>query len=142
MANATVGRPAASASAHRLTRQASGKIGPVARVERRGQEVTVRLSALEKLGALQRDVTFPRSAVVDVRPVARADREVKGMRSPGTALPGVRLGTWRAGRHAKDFAAVYGRGPGVVIELQGASFARVVLSTSEPEAVRRLLLGT
>lgn len=117
-------------------------MGSVAKVERRGQEVTVRLSALEKLGALQRDLTFPRSAVVDVRPVARADSELGGIRSPGTALPGVRLGTWRSGRHAKDFAAVYGHGPGVVIELQGAPFARIVLTTSEPEEVRRLLLGT
>jgi hypothetical protein len=111
-------------------------------VERRGQEVIVHLSLPEKVGALRGDLAFPRSAVVDVRPVQRADREVRGMRAPGTALPGVRLGTWRVGHHARDFIAVFGRGPGVVIELQGATFGRVVLTTPRPEEVRRLLLGT
>jgi hypothetical protein len=53
------------------------------------QEVTVSLSAMEKLAALHGNVTVPRSAVVQVRPVSDGMAEVHGLRAPGAGLPGV-----------------------------------------------------
>ena len=49
--------------------------------------------------------------------------ELRGLRAPGTGIPGViALGTWRS-KGAKDFAAVYRGGPAVVVELARAGIA-------------------
>ena len=57
------------------------------------------------------------------------------IRSPGLNWSKrVALGTWRFSG-GKDFVAVYRKGPGVVVELAGVDFARLVVSTSGAEAV-------
>jgi hypothetical protein len=99
-----------------------------------GPDLVVGLSRLEKLGALRGDVRVPLSAVRS----AEADPEpwaaLRGLRSPGTGIPGViALGTWHyAG--GRDFAALRGRGPAVRVDLDGQSkFARLVVSVSDTE---------
>lgn len=100
-----------------------------------GDEVVVALGGWEKVGAFHGDVRVPRTAVRDVRKVDVAIGEVRGLRAPGTALPGVTaLGTWRR-RGGKDFVAVYRRRPGVVVELDGARYARLIVTTDDPDAV-------
>jgi hypothetical protein len=75
------------------------------------REVTVSLSAGEKLGALHGNVTVPRSAVTQARIVPDGMAEVHALRAPGTGLPGViKLGTWRS-RVGATFAICYGHRP-------------------------------
>jgi hypothetical protein len=101
--------------------------------------VTLRLSWLEKLGALHGDIRLPRSSVSAVRVTDHPWRELRGIRAPGTGVPGlISLGT-RRGAGVKDFAAVYRNRRAVVVEVDGAEFNRLVVSVDEPDAVRRLL---
>ena len=44
------------------------------------------------------------------------------------------MGT-RRGSFGKDFAAVHGKGPALVIELGGAEWARLVLTADDPSGL-------
>jgi hypothetical protein len=70
-----------------------------------------------------------------VRVSAKPWQELKGIRMPGTGWPGtIALGTWRHDG-VRDFCAVYRKGPGVVVELSGAGYARFILSAGDPTSV-------
>src|SRR4051812_18308065 len=100
-----------------------------------GSELVLRLRRWEALGALRGDVRVPLAAVRTVRVVPDAWKELRGVRAPGTGWPGViALGT-RRGRFGKDFSAVYGRRPGLVVELAGTDFQRIIVSTADPDVV-------
>jgi hypothetical protein len=94
----------------------------------------VRLSALEKLGALRGDITLPLRSVTAVRVSDDPWSELRGVRAPGTGLPGVISLCTRRGKGIRDFAAVYGRaGRAVVVEATGAGFDRIVISRKDAE---------
>ena len=61
----------------------------------------------------------PLSSVRGARSVDDMWQELRGMRAPGTGVPGtLAVGTWRGG-FGKDFAVVHGHGPGLVVEVAG-----------------------
>jgi hypothetical protein len=102
-------------------------------------DITVSLSAVEKLEALHGNVTVSRSAVARVRTVPDGMVEVHGLRAPGTGLPGViKVGTWRS-REGKTFAVCHGRRPAIVLELVGAPYNRLVVTLDDPELAMRSL---
>lgn len=106
-----------------------------------GDALHLRLSWLEKLGALHGDVVVPRSCVRSARTSEAPMREVRGLRAPGTAIPFViGLGTFRTFAW-KDFVAVTSK-PGLVIELDGAPFRRLVVSTPDAAALADQLSGS
>jgi hypothetical protein len=110
----------------------------VAQIRYEGDELVVRLSRLEKLGALRGDVRVPRSSVREVRASERPWSELRGIRAPGTGWPGViALGT-RRGEGVRDFSAVYGKRPAAVVELEGAEFDRLVVSVRDAAEVMAL----
>lgn len=94
--------------------------------------IHVLLSPLEKLGALRGDLSVPRSAVAAARSTDRPFAELRGLRAPGTGWPGViALGTWR-GRRGKDFVAIRRGDPeAVVLELEGADHARIIIGVAD-----------
>jgi hypothetical protein len=105
-----------------------------------GDDLVVRLSRLEKLGAVSGDIRVPRRTVKDVRVTDQPFAEIRGWRV-GSALPGVyAVGTWRA-KGVKDFVAVRRGQRGVVVELAGAPFARLIVTTPDPEGLRKQLSG-
>ena len=107
----------------------------MAHLEIEGATLVLRLSLLERLGALSGRPRVPLAAVRDVRVTAKPWKELKGIRAPGTGWPGtIALGTWRHDG-VKDFCAIYRKGPGVVVELDGAKYARLIVSSSDPTAV-------
>jgi hypothetical protein len=108
----------------------------VAHLDVAGDELILHISVLERLGGFVRgDARIPLKAVRGARAVANPWQELRGIRSPGTGWPGViALGTRRFSG-GKDFAAVYGKGPGVVVDLVGVDFARLIVSTRDAEAV-------
>ncbi|MDN5794831.1 MAG: hypothetical protein L0H79_03655 [Intrasporangium sp.] len=96
-------------------------------------EIVVRLGPLERVGALHGDVRVPISAVRSASVCRQPWMELRGMRAPGTGLPGViMLGTTR-GSFGKDFCAVYGRRPAVLVELDGQQFERLLIRTDDPD---------
>ena len=102
----------------------------------RGDRLVLELSLSERLfGLVGGDITVPLAAVSSARVVRPARDAIRGIRAPGAGWPGViALGHWRArGRH--DFVAVYGHHAGVVVELAGQRFDRLVVSVDDPEAV-------
>ena len=107
----------------------------MAMLSRIGDELVVMLNDLEKAGAMRGDVHVPVWAMRSVRVSTNPFRELRGMRAPGTGIPGViALGTWRT-KGAKVFAAVYRGGPAVVVELSGAEFRRLIVSAHDAVAL-------
>lgn len=107
-------------------------------------DLVVRLSLLEKLGALAgHNPRVPLTTVQIARVSEDPWRDLRGMRAPGTGFPGViMLGTTRA-RSVHDFAAVYRHRRGVVVELKGARWTRFVISCRDdaPEDVVAAISG-
>lgn len=105
----------------------------MATLEYDDHELRLVLSRWEKTGALRGDIVVPRDSIRSVRVALAPLDEVRGMRMPGTHVPGrVTLGSFR-GRN-RLFAAAYNR-PGVVIELEGQAYGRLVVSVDDPQRV-------
>ena len=67
----------------------------------------------------------------------RWDQPIRGIRAPGFGLPRYgALGTWRHGGR-KDFVSVRYGTPGVVLELTGQPYARLVVGVADPDGVLR-----
>lgn len=95
--------------------------------------VIVELTAAEKVEALHGDVVVPRRSIVSARVVDDAMVEVRGLRAPGTGLPGViMVGTWRDLKRT-TFAVCHGRRRGVVLDLVDGPFDRVVVTVDNPD---------
>lgn len=93
------------------------------------------LTTLEKIGAIHTDIDIPTTAIEAVRHVPNARAEVRGLRAPGTGLPGIiALGQWRT-RRTKSFVAAYRDEPGYVIDLTGHRFDRIIVSTAPTPAL-------
>ncbi|HEY0417110.1 MAG TPA: hypothetical protein VGC78_12050 [Gaiellaceae bacterium] len=114
----------------------------MATLRREGDEIVVKLNDLEKAGALRGDVRVPTSCVRAVRVSQTPFRELRGVRAPGTGVPGVvALGTWRGGG-GKDFAAIYRGGPAVVVELEAGEYRRLIVSAHDAAEVVAALADT
>jgi hypothetical protein len=106
----------------------------MARLKVDGPDLVVGLSWLEKLGALRGNVRVPltavRTAVMEPEPWSA----LRGIRAPGTGIPGViALGTRRY-PGGRDFAAVFGQRPAVRVDLDRPSpFARLVVSVRDTD---------
>jgi hypothetical protein len=108
----------------------------VAAIEIERGDLIVRLSRLEQLAALRHELRVPCSAIemicVDPDPWGA----LRGMRAPGTGIPGmIAYGVRRLTGRRPDFAALYGRGPAVRVELGPPSpFGRLIVSVADPVA--------
>lgn len=105
----------------------------MAKVIEEGNELVLKLSRLEKLGAFHTSIRAPKNSLVEIKemanPWSRSDG-MKGLRAPGTGCPKViMLGTLRK-RKGKDFAAVYGRGSAKVYVFKGQSFSQWIITNS------------
>ena len=89
-----------------------------------GNEVVLQLSAGEKFWGFHKS---PRANLVDIVKIEAVDNFWKysgwrGIRAPGTGIPGaVGLGTWRK-LGAKTYCAVYKREPGYKFTLKNNEF--------------------
>ena len=116
-------------------------VSPVAMFEIESGELLLRLSWVEKMEAAHGDVRVPLTSVAAVRAVVTAWPELRGVRSPGTGIPNmIAVGT-RRGRFGKDFAVVHGKGPAVVVELEGAKFERLIVTVEHADGMAATIRG-
>ena len=98
-------------------------------------DLVVQLSTWEKIAAFHREVHVPLAAVQSVAVDEDPWTSLRGMRAPGTGLPGVVAYGVRRGGDRRDFAAVHGRDPAVRVDLDESSpFSRLVVSVPDPGA--------
>jgi hypothetical protein len=100
-----------------------------------GADLVVKMSELERVEAFRSDVRVPLAAVQAVRVVDAAWPELRGIRAPGTGIPGVIAVGTRRGPFGKDFAVVHGQERAVVVDLAGADYGRLVVTTPDAESV-------
>jgi hypothetical protein len=107
-----------------------------------GDDLRIHLGLFERIGAfVGGDGSVPLGAIRSVGVAEDPWKDLRGVRSPGVGWRRrIALGTWR---HAfgKDFVAVYGRRPAVVVELTGQSFARLMISTTDAWGVAEEIRG-
>ena len=100
-----------------------------------GDVLTLALSRVERLEGFSGDLRTPLASVAAVRATDNPWAELRGIRAPGTGIPGVIAVGTRRGSFGRDFAVVHGKGPGVVVELADGSYGRWVLTVDDPDAV-------
>ncbi len=100
-----------------------------------GDELVVRLSGWDAFYALKRELRFPRREVAGVTAVVREQVPRRGLRLPGTQLPGlIRAGSYGRGQD-RDFWDVRRGKHVLVIELLPvASYRRLVLEVADAPA--------
>ena len=96
-----------------------------------GDQLVLHLRALEKAEGAHGDIRVPLTAVTAVRSVDDPWSELRGIRAPGTGVPNVIAVGTRRGKFGKDFAAVHGKGPAVVVELEGSDYGRMIATLDD-----------
>ena len=100
-----------------------------------GPDLVVRLSSLEKLGALRGDVRVPLSTVQSAEIEPHPWTTVRGIKAAGTGIPGVIVLGTRHFLHGKDFAAVVRGKSAVRVDLsQESPFTRLIVSVTDPDS--------
>ena len=98
-----------------------------------GRDLVVGLSWLGKLGAFRGNVRVPLRAVRSAEAEPDPWGALRGIRAPGTGIPGVIAFGTRRFDGGKDFAAVRGGRPAVRVDLgDGSPFGRLVVSVDDP----------
>ena len=113
----------------------------VAELQVDGDSLVLRLRALEKAEGMHGEIRVPLSTVRAVRAVDDAWPELRGIRAPGTGVPHVIAVGTRRGNFGRDFAAVHGKGPAVVVELEGATYGRLVVTADDAAALAKTIAG-
>jgi hypothetical protein len=108
----------------------------MARFDLAGDELILHLGLFERIGGfVHGDARIPLQNVRAARVVDDPWSELRGRRSPGIEhRRRIALGSWRF-HGGKDFVAVYGRKPGIVVDLAGVEYARLVVSTPDPVSI-------
>lgn len=102
----------------------------MAKVLEHGNNLILKLSTLEKIGGLHKDLVVSKDQLVSKTVFQNPwSKEVlKGVRAPGTGIPYViLLGSMRY-KGGKDFTAIYKRKPVTVYEFKDYSFKRWIVS--------------
>jgi hypothetical protein len=103
-------------------------------------QLRVELEGMHKVWALKNTISVPLSHIVSASagPIPEADTP-KGIRAPGTHIPGVfAAGTWH--QHGeKVFWDVRDPERAVVVELRDESYSRLVLEVEDPQATVDLI---
>ncbi|MGO8864276.1 MAG: hypothetical protein ACLQRH_26400 [Acidimicrobiales bacterium] len=104
-----------------------------------GDQLVVRLRAVEKVEAVHGEVQVPLQSVRAVEVLDDAIAAVHGIRVGMGITGSVAVGTYNSG-DAKIFAVVHHDTPrGVRVDLEGAQFDQLIVGCDDPEAVAAAL---
>jgi len=99
-----------------------------------GRNLVLRLRPLEMLGAASGNIRVPLSSVTAVEADADPWSDLRGLRAPGTGIPGVIAYGTRRYRGGKDFALVLGRRAALRVDLDSASpYRRLLVTVADPQ---------
>ena len=111
----------------------------MAHVRIEGGELIVEIEGLNKVWALKSRITVPLSHVRGATVDPGIVREPKGLRSPGTYMPGVIVaGTFHSDGE-RIFWDVRDARKAIVIQLDDEEYARLVLEVDDPHAAVDLI---
>ncbi|MDP9867079.1 MULTISPECIES: hypothetical protein [Streptosporangium] len=111
----------------------------MARISINGDSLVVDIEGLDKLWALKSQLTIPLENVRGVTADPGIINDPKGIRSPGTHLPGViTAGTFRVDGE-RVFWDVRDATKAVVIELVDERYVRLVVEVADPRATVTLI---
>lgn len=102
----------------------------MARVIDDGEFFTLKLSILEKVGALHGNIKTAKANLIDITNAENPWQStvLRGIRAPGTGIPYViLLGTMRY-KKKKDFTAIYRRRPVDIYTFKDCEFERWIIS--------------
>jgi hypothetical protein len=102
----------------------------MAKVIEDGENLILKLSLLEKIGGLHKDIVVSKSNLVkkSVSNNPWSKEVLKGVRAPGTGIPYViLLGTMRY-KGGRDFTAIYKRRPVAIYEFKDSPFKRWIVT--------------
>ncbi|MGY1601792.1 hypothetical protein [Geodermatophilus sp. SYSU D00815] len=113
----------------------------MATLQRTDDTLRITFTRAEKLGGLVRDVEVPRSAVTGATLVTDPLAELRGLRAPGLALPGVRkIGTWRR-RGTRTLVSIRRDQPAVRVELTGQRYDTLLIGADDAAALAAQMAG-
>lgn len=102
----------------------------------------VRLSRWEQIGAFQGSFDIPWDHVIYAEAVSDMWPRVRGWRWPGIGIPHVILVGRMRFRGGRDFCALIGTKPGIVLELRDEQYDRLLATAPHAEhIVRRVTQG-
>ena len=98
------------------------------------------MKGLHKIWALKKRLEIP---IEHISAVGRAaDQQVKGIRLPGTQIPGlIAAGTYYEPDGKRVFWDVSNQEKAIAIELQNEKFSTVIIEVADPEASIREILN-
>jgi hypothetical protein len=107
-----------------------------------GDDLVVEIEGLDKLWALKSRLVIPLANVRGATADAGATKEPKGLRAPGTHVPGVLVaGTFHVDGE-RVFWDVHDATKAVVIELADQRYARLIVQVADPRATVALIEGS
>lgn len=111
----------------------------MARVSIDDTDLIIEIEGMDKLWALQSRLTIPLANVRGATADPGIAKDPKGLRAPGTHLPGViTAGTFHADGE-RVFWDVRDPAGAVVVELRDERFARLVIEVTDPRATVTLI---
>ncbi|WP_405020225.1 hypothetical protein OHV05_28485 [Kitasatospora sp. NBC_00070] len=111
----------------------------MARVSVTGDTLTVEVEGLDRLWAVKSRIEIPLSNVRGATADPGIVREPKGVRAPGTHLPGVIVAGTFHRQGEKVFWDVRNPNLAVVIELSDEKYTRLVVEVADPRATVALI---
>ena len=111
----------------------------MARLRLENDTLHLELTTPEKIAGLRGDVRVPLAAVREVAVEDDPIGAVRGLRAPGLAIPGrTKIGTWRRRGH-RGFVVARRDVPAVRVELEGARYDSLLVSTGDAREVAATL---
>jgi len=106
-----------------------------------GDDLVVEIEGLDKLWALKSRLVIPLANVRGATADAGAAKEPKGLRAPGTHVPGILVaGTFHVNGE-RVFWDVHDATKAVVIELADQRYTRLIVQVPDPRATVALIEG-
>ena len=106
-----------------------------------GGKLIINVQGLHKIWALKSRLEIPVDHISAVRHAA--DERVRGIRLPGTFVPGlITAGTYYESGGKRVFWDVLDHEMAIAIELHDESFSTVIIEVADPEASIREILNT